>query len=170
GAEMRYRLPETVRQYAQEKLGESGEADQVRTRHRDYYNATAAELEAQGRVRDEPLLGWAQTEIDNLRAALTWSRETSDRETALSLLSSLQEFWIARGRFREGLACFDVVLADGPSSELAPEAWVRAVADRSTLAAWAGEPSSGERARDALALARELGDPALITRALSACA
>ena len=37
GDGMRYRLLETVRQYAQEKLGESGEADEVRTRHRDYY-------------------------------------------------------------------------------------------------------------------------------------
>ena len=48
---MRYRLLETVRQYAQEKLGESGEADEVRTRHRDYYTATAAELESQGTRR-----------------------------------------------------------------------------------------------------------------------
>ena len=42
----RYRLLETVRQYAQEKLGESGEADAVRTRHRDYYTAMAAVLDA----------------------------------------------------------------------------------------------------------------------------
>ena len=48
GVGMRYRLLETVRQYAQEKLGESGEADEVRTRHRDYYTAMAAELEALG--------------------------------------------------------------------------------------------------------------------------
>ncbi len=43
---MRYRLLETVRQYALEKLGESGEADEVRTRHRDYYAGTAAALES----------------------------------------------------------------------------------------------------------------------------
>ena len=42
----RYRLLETVRQYAQEKLGESGEADAVRSRHRDYYTAMAALLDA----------------------------------------------------------------------------------------------------------------------------
>ena len=66
---MRYRLLETVRQYAQEKLGESGEADEVRTRHRDYYTATAAELESHGHARDDELLEWAQTEVDNLRAA-----------------------------------------------------------------------------------------------------
>ncbi len=42
----RYRLLETVRQYALEKLGESGEADAVRSRHRDYYMALAAALDA----------------------------------------------------------------------------------------------------------------------------
>ena len=42
----RYRLLETVRQYALEKLGESGEADAVRSRHRDYYTALAALLDA----------------------------------------------------------------------------------------------------------------------------
>ena len=42
----RYRLLETVRQYALEKLGESGEADAVRARHRDHYTAMAAQLDA----------------------------------------------------------------------------------------------------------------------------
>jgi predicted ATPase len=41
---MRYRLLETVRQYALEKLGESGEADAVRDRHRDHYTDTPVEL------------------------------------------------------------------------------------------------------------------------------
>ena len=51
GDGMRYRLLETVRQYAQEKLGESGEADDVRTRHRDYYTATAARPGVDGSTR-----------------------------------------------------------------------------------------------------------------------
>ena len=42
GGTTRYRLLETVRQYALEKLGESGEADAVRARHRDHYTALAA--------------------------------------------------------------------------------------------------------------------------------
>ena len=45
GGRTRYRLLETVRQYALEKLGESGEADIVRTRHRDHYTAMAALLD-----------------------------------------------------------------------------------------------------------------------------
>lgn len=46
GVSMRYRLLETVRQYALEKLGESSEADQVRTRHRDYFTAMAVRLKS----------------------------------------------------------------------------------------------------------------------------
>ena len=82
GDGMRYRLLETVRQYAQEELGESGEADQVRTRHRDYDSATAIEFDSQGQAGIEPLLRWAGVEIDNLRAAFNWSQETSDPEAA----------------------------------------------------------------------------------------
>ena len=50
GRRTRYRLLETVRQYAQEKLGESGEADAVRTRHRDHYTAMAALLDTPART------------------------------------------------------------------------------------------------------------------------
>jgi predicted ATPase len=50
GGTTRYRLLETVRQYALEKLGESGEADAVRSRHRDYYTSMAALLDAPART------------------------------------------------------------------------------------------------------------------------
>ena len=76
----RYRLLETVRQYALEKLGESGEADDVRSRHRDYYTAMAAVLDAPAGDDYEQRLEQAEIEIDNLRAAFGWSRENSDTE------------------------------------------------------------------------------------------
>ena len=106
----RYRLLETVRQYALEKLGESGEADSVRSRHRDYYTAMAAVLDAPAGRDYEQRLEQVEIEIDNLRAAFGWSRENSDIEPALALASSLQPLWIARARPREGLAWFDAVL------------------------------------------------------------
>ena len=110
GGRTRYRLLETVRQYALEKLGESGEADAVRARHRDHYTAMAALLDAPPGRDHEQRLEQAETEIDNLRAAFGWSRENSDTELALTLASSLQPLWHARGRLREGLAWFDAVL------------------------------------------------------------
>ena len=78
GGRTRYRLLETVRQYALEKLGESGEADAVRTRHRDHYTSLAAPLDAPAGSEYEQRLEQADIEIDNLRAAFGWSRENSD--------------------------------------------------------------------------------------------
>lgn len=76
GGSTRYRLLETVRQYALERLGESGEADEVRTRHRDHYAALAAALDALGRPGGcQP--GDVEVEIGNLRAAFEWSRKAA---------------------------------------------------------------------------------------------
>ncbi len=169
GDGMRYRLLETVRQYAAEKLSESGEAADVRTRHRDHYTQTAAMLESHIQAGDERLMQWADVEIDNVRAAFAWSRENSDVETALRLVSSLQPFWERRGRIREALAGFDAVLTDERHPDVAPDIWVRAVADSSALAAEGGVPAGPDRAREALAAARRLDDSALIARALFAC-
>jgi predicted ATPase/class 3 adenylate cyclase/DNA-binding CsgD family transcriptional regulator len=172
GGATRYRLLETVRQYALEKLGESGEADAVRSRHRDYYTGLAAVLDAPAGSDYEQRLEQAESEIDNLRAAFLWSRENSDVELALALVSSLQPLWLARGRLREGLAGFDAALADldAQHNEVAAGARARALADRAVLAGWLGalENSLGQ-AQQALSIAREVDDPALLARALTAC-
>src|SRR5262249_20277593 len=82
----RYRLLETMRQYALEKLGESGDADAVRARHRDYYTALGAHIDTAS-ADHERHLERADNEIDNLRAAFTWSRENSDIGLASQLAS-----------------------------------------------------------------------------------
>jgi predicted ATPase/class 3 adenylate cyclase/DNA-binding CsgD family transcriptional regulator len=171
GGRTRYRLLETVRQYALEKLGESGEADAVRARHRDYYTALAALLDAPAGTDYEQRIVQAEIEIDNLRAAFGWSRENSDVELALALVSSLQPVWQARGRLREGLAWFDAALADLDAQHAEGAAGVRAkaLADRAMLAIWMGAADSPDQAQQALAIAREVDDPALLARALTAC-
>jgi predicted ATPase/class 3 adenylate cyclase/DNA-binding CsgD family transcriptional regulator len=171
GGRTRYRLLETVRQYAAEKLGESGEADAVRARHRDHYTEIAAALDTPAHAGHERYIGHAETEIDNLRAAFAWSRENSDVELALALASSLQPLWRARGRLREGLAWFDAGLADLDAQHPAMAAAVRAaaLADRAVLAAIMGAAEGLDQAQQALAIAREVDDPALLARALTAC-
>jgi DNA-binding CsgD family transcriptional regulator len=162
---------ETVRQYALEKLGESGQADAVRARHRDYYTAMAALLDTPAPTGHERRLEQADTEIDNLRAAFTWSREDSDIGLASQLASSLQPLWLVRGRIREGLAWFDAALTDqnADPSEVAPAVRARALADKATLNAHMGATDSMEQALQALAIAREVDDPALLLRTLTAC-
>jgi predicted ATPase/class 3 adenylate cyclase/DNA-binding CsgD family transcriptional regulator len=171
GSRTRYRLLETVRQYAQEKLGDSGEADAVRTRHRDYYTALAALLDAPARSDYEQRLEQAEMEIDNLRAAFGWSRENSDVELALALASSLQPLWLARGRACEGLTWFDTVLTDevAQDAQVAAAVRARALADKAVLDVILVAADSLDRAQQALALAREIEDPVVLARALIAC-
>jgi predicted ATPase/class 3 adenylate cyclase/DNA-binding CsgD family transcriptional regulator len=166
----RYRLLETVRQYAQEKLGDSGESDIVRTRHRDHYTALAAELDAPAGSEYDQHLDRAEAEIGNLRAAFTWSRENDDADTALTLASSLQPLWLARGRIREGMKWFETPLSEEASRiEVSAAVRARALADEATLATRVGATGSSKRAEQALAIAREFGDSALLARALTAC-
>jgi predicted ATPase/DNA-binding CsgD family transcriptional regulator/class 3 adenylate cyclase len=165
----RYRLLETVRQYAAEKLGESGEADQVRTRHRDHYTRLAGRLDPPVDGDPRPLIRRLEAEIDNLRTAFAWSLELADTESALRLASSLLPLWLGRSRMLEGRAWFDAVL-DGQSANVAPvapEVWVRAVAGAAVLDRYSDTPlRRTAQAQKAVALARQLGDPALLGRAL----
>ncbi len=107
----------------------------------------------------------------HLGAAFGWSRENSDIELALTLASSLQPLWQARGRVREGLCWFDTALADDnvQHPEVAPAVRARALADSAVLGFLVGAADSPDRAQQALAIAREVEDPALLARALTAC-
>ena len=120
----RYRLLETVRQYAQEKLGESGEAEAVRSRHRDHYTAMAALLDAPARSDYDERVEQANDEMDNLRSAFGWSIEAGDIARAFELASSLQPLWLSRGRIKEGLAWIDAVAEKASLDDM--EAAVRA--------------------------------------------
>jgi predicted ATPase/class 3 adenylate cyclase len=85
--ETRYRLLETIRQYAQERLDASGDTHRVRTEHARYYTefaeVAAANLAGPGEIE---WLRRLTRELDNLRTALAWAVETEDAGTALRLL------------------------------------------------------------------------------------
>ena len=166
----RFRLLETVRHYALEKLRESGEAEEVRVRHRDHYARVAALLDrpADGHQRR---IEEIEIEIDNLRAAFAFSRENDDIELALELTSSLQPLWLTRGRIQEGLTWFDAVLTDQNACHTDISAAVRgrALADKAALDASRSIHDNLDQAHQAVAIAREIDDPALLARALTAC-
>jgi predicted ATPase/DNA-binding CsgD family transcriptional regulator len=165
----RYRLLETMRQYALEKLAESGEADAVGSRHRDYYTAMAAELDAPADTGHARRLEQVEGEIDNLRGAFAWSLESADTVAALQLSAALQPLWWTRWRIREGLGWLDAALAaeDRRVSDK-DSARVRALADKGLLLSWLGSVEAAQIVDEALGLAREIGDPALVIRALVA--
>lgn len=98
----RYRLLETVRQYGQEKLSESGEAAAIRTCHLDFFLALAEEA-APGMENAAQAVSTNRLDADhdNLRGGLAWSLE-NDGTKGLRLASALWRFWTARGHFTEG--------------------------------------------------------------------
>src|SRR5262249_7742547 len=103
GGEVRYRLLESLRQYAEEKLREAGEEDAVRRRHRDWYVALA---ERAGPGLHGPALGaWLdrlEAEHANLRAALDWTEREGEGEIGLRAAWALAGFSMMRGYVREG--------------------------------------------------------------------
>ena len=97
--ELRYYLLETIRQYAREKLAESGEIGPIRDRHLSYFLALAERAEP--KVHESEQLQWLdrlEAELDNLRAALEWSLEPGETVVKASrMASSLWWFWFIRG-------------------------------------------------------------------------
>ncbi|MGV3723413.1 MAG: ATP-binding protein, partial [Actinomycetota bacterium] len=101
-AEPRYRLLETIRQYAQDRLNESGETARRRDLHAHFYArfVEAAEGELTG-PRQREWLDRLDGELDNLRAALDHTRE-ADPDLGLGLAGGLARFWQVRGHVIEG--------------------------------------------------------------------
>jgi predicted ATPase/DNA-binding CsgD family transcriptional regulator len=112
--EARFRLLETIRQYAAERLREAGEADAVHGRHLAHYLALAESAEP---VLDRDKDAWralVEPEQDNLRAALDWGLSAEDPEPGRRLAASLAWLWNLRARGHEGLAILRRALVRAP--------------------------------------------------------
>lgn len=169
GGRTRYRLLETVRQYALAKLGESGEADEIRDAHREYYTSVAERFDVPTPAGFDTLLNGIEVEIDNLRAAFVWSQERDEAERALHLACSLYPMWLLRNRPLEGLAWFESIGLSEPRDDVSPAVRARSLADSAVLAAFTVDAHGIGKAEEALAIARELDDRVLIARALTSC-
>jgi tetratricopeptide (TPR) repeat protein len=100
----RYRFLETVRQYARERLLQSGEAERLRDRHLAFFHELVQRAEPElTRAGQVTWLNRLQREHDNLRLALEWCLASPERgEQSVELASALCWFWMKRGYFREG--------------------------------------------------------------------
>ncbi|HEY8113488.1 MAG TPA: BTAD domain-containing putative transcriptional regulator [Actinomycetes bacterium] len=119
GSRSRYRLLETIRQFARERLIAAGEVEVLEARHCRHFLDLARDHDpelAAGVVVERPQL--LDADHDNLRAALGWALR-NDHERALSLGVSLWPYWLARGHFVEGAGLLESVLdvAVAPSPE-----------------------------------------------------
>jgi non-specific serine/threonine protein kinase len=108
----RYRLLETLRHYALEKLEASGEADVVHRRHEAYFFHLA---EVAGREFWGPRLGtwhgWMQREVNNVRAALRWAIDRGEIDPSLQLCGALGEVFYYQGHPSEMRRWVDELLA-----------------------------------------------------------
>ena len=103
-ATMRYRLLETIRQYACEKSAEAGEVDQARQRHLLVFTGLAQEA---GSHQVGPAQVWwldrLEAELDNIRAALDWAARCRDTQAAEQLIEGVWWFWFLRAHLGEGI-------------------------------------------------------------------
>jgi len=108
----RYRMLETIRKYANDKLVELGEGDTLSDTHLDYF-LNLVEQAAPYLIRKEQLewLSLLDFHYDNLRLALGWSLTKETPEFSLRLCAALGRFWTVRGYWVEGLQWLNSALA-----------------------------------------------------------
>ncbi|MHB8463467.1 MAG: LuxR C-terminal-related transcriptional regulator [Acidimicrobiales bacterium] len=153
--EARYRMLESVRQYGMERLIVLGTFARWRTRHRDYFASVASSA-----TREE-----MAEELDNLRAAIEWSRTTDDTETAMAIVADLLPIWSGMDHALEAARTTSLLLA-------AREGVQPAVVARTLLvhafAGFRGAPGvlTAAAAEEATTLAKGAGDVRTAGRAL----
>jgi predicted ATPase/DNA-binding SARP family transcriptional activator len=174
--ETRYRLLETIRQYALEKLDAMGEAEATRNRHLEYFTQLSEEAAptafGTGSVRYYETV---VRELDNIRAAVEWSIQMHQALLAFRLLATLpsfyfwydQYFWYDRSSLGEWFDKLHRVL-------LLPEGLQRTAERAKALNSLAffhyagvGVLDPHQELEEALSIARELGDDYLIAQSLA---
>ncbi len=166
-AEMRYRLLETVRQYAAARLIETGDTAALRAEHAAWFLQLAERTEPQlTGERQTAAFATLETELDNLRAALVELDAAGDPERRLRLTTALSRFWYVRGHLPESRRWLERAL-DG-ADEAPALLRRRALTAAGGVALFQGDyPAAVSFSRRSLAAARETGDPRLIVNGLS---
>ena len=164
----RYRLLDTVRQYAHERLEESREADEARTRHLDFYLALAekARPELAGPKQGE-WLARLDLERENLLAAHGWcERAPNGAELDLKLAYLLRPYWFNRGLLGLGLRITEDALKR-PGALTRNLARSRGLFDAGQLSFFMGRYRESQLyLEESLAIARQIGDRRRMAAAL----
>ena len=162
-----YRLHETMREFARLKLAEAGETETTERRCVEYYRSWCARSALEGRYRLPEWLDWADLEIDNVRAVLRRSLVSADGASGLELAASLGWYWVTRAT-TEGMRWLDEFLAY-PGGDARARGWAYFM--RGFLAVLKADPAAAQPPLlAAVAAARQAGQPALLSEALSMAA
>jgi len=157
--EPRYRMLETIREYAAERLAESADADAVRVRHAEHYLAVAAGMADETLGNDQrAVLDAYEREHDNLRAAMTFAIASDRGRMAQELLAAVWRFWQIRGHLAEARERAERVLAL-PSAQARDAVRLAALDAAGGIAYWQADMEPARRwYEEERSLARELGD------------
>ncbi len=165
----RYRLLETVREYAAVRLGASGPAAAAAARlaHRDYYLVLAEAAASQLLTHDQAKwLDRLDEELGNMRAAIAFSLTQADPEPGLRLAASLRVYWMVRGHAAEGADALQALL-DMPAARVATLQRARALATVAHLLQQTGGYAvAGDCCEEALVIARAVSDDYLVADVL----
>lgn len=158
GSQVRYRLPETLREYGLSRLAEQGQEIELRRRHRDHYRRLCGRAAADWfGPRQVEWTKWAQVEYVNLRAALEFClAEPGEAGRGLAMFPGLATYWVVTGSLGEGQRFLERALAaeTAPSLGRARALWIVAgnAVHQGDLAA---AEAAGEESRR---LAQQYGD------------
>jgi predicted ATPase len=155
----RYWMLETIREYATERLAESGEAQELGRRHAEHFLALAEEAYPHLRGSPKEWLDRLDVEHDNFRAALDWLEASGRTQLALQLAGAMSRFWYMRGHLAEGWRALESLLRADERDERPTAARARALNGVAVMAANGEDLATGRlRAEEALELHRKLGD------------
>jgi non-specific serine/threonine protein kinase len=164
---LRFRLLETLREYAAEKLTPEERA-RLRQRHAGYFLAWA-EMAARGLEGPEQSAWLARLEMehDNLRAALDACEESGQAEIGLRLCVALTPFWSVRGHLREGRERLTRLMALSEAYPVPEAVRIGALTGLGRLAYTLGDYAAAHALHaECLSLCRKSGDKAGMARAL----
>ena len=152
----RFWMLETIREYAVERLEDSGEAEIFRRRHAEHFVELGEEAELNTRVYSGKWIRRLESEHDNLRAALDHLAVLGENELVLQLAGALSDFWHDAGHVAEGRRRLESALQ---SEERPTAARARALTGAAYMAYGSGDvPAAKSIAGQALELHRRLGD------------
>jgi len=157
GAEPRFGMLGTIREYALERLAERGDEAEVRRRHAGFYLEVAEA--AHHALLGPHQLRWLErldAEVADIRAALTWAAESGEAEVGLRIGAALWRFWQLRGSAAEGREHLERLLAQRSGSKMAR---AHAQARIASLAIMQGDYEAVRRFGEAsLLVYRRVGD------------
>ena len=162
----RFRMLETIRQYAEEKLAETDDGADTRRRHAQYYrNLTQQLCEAMCGPSEPEAHRALTTELPNVRAAVEWATATGETDVAMSTVASFVRPFIALGTAEAGLADIAQRCPGASEHRLAPEVMAVACWNRYLLADLKGLTEQCSSVADVSSLAPTLQRIILMTEA-----